>query len=169
MTFKLYFKKITEFFFFAISVIIIYFLSLFVFRLIADNISLKLNISFWNIVILSFSLLCGFVSKYFKRVNDINVKVKYKNKLEAKKLSFLKDTCYIFKTKEFLAELLAAETIIVPLFLIIGIREKTPLLSLILGTAALAIISAALFSLADVAIWLLVHKKWKKIFSAFQY
>ena len=169
MTIKLYFKKITEFFFFAVTVLFIYFLSSFVFNLIADNISLKINISFWNIVILCFSLLCGFVSKYFKRVDDINVKVKYKNKLEVKELSFLKDTCYIFKTKEFLAELLAAETIIVSLFLFIGIREKTPLLSLILGTAALAILSAAIFSLADIAIWLLVHKKWKKIFSALQY
>lgn len=97
-------------------------------------------------------------------------RLRLKNKVNRKKylsvsdskFVFRKDIVLILKSKDYIAEIFTLVTFILPLFLYAGISEKTPFFPLVIGTLLLIIISVVLFSIVDITLWLLVHKKWAK-------
>ena len=94
----------------------------------------------------------------FRLKNSVN-REKYLSVFDGKFI-LKKDIILILKSKDYITEILALLTLDLPLSLYAGIAVKTPFFPLVIGTLLLIIISVVSFSIIDITLWLLVHKRW---------
>lgn len=161
---KLYFKTLLNYVVFAISFFICFILGYFI--LYVFSIVLKFdrgNFVFKGIL----GVVAAIISLLFIyriHVSDIEKRTKYRNDFINEKFSIKKDIVCIIKSKDFIVENLAFETVLIPVFFYSGISGKTPLLPFVVGTILLVLMSAIIFSIIDVLKWLFIHKSWRKVY-----
>lgn len=155
---KLYFKKLLWIIIFLLIYIAVYFIGFNLLYTIANFFEDRNLIG--NIILFGIPFICSIVIIYYLRVSNNKLRTEYLSSLLSDNYSFLKDVIFILKSKSFISEILAFETVLVPLSLSIGISENTPILPLIMGTIILSVGGAILFGIIDLLIWLPVHKTW---------
>lgn len=156
---KLYFKKL----FLALLLFLTTFSALFVSFYLCYIITYSLEIKDLlsrTISIITTSVFNLIFWYRFRLKNSVN-REKYLSVLDGE-FVVKKDIILILKSKDYIAEILALLTLDLPLSLYAGIAEKTPFFPLVIGTLLLIIISVISFSIIDIPLWLLVHKKWAK-------
>ncbi|MBQ0083564.1 MAG: hypothetical protein KBS52_02210 [Clostridiales bacterium] len=101
------------------------------------------------------------------RVNMREKRTAYMNSLQEK--SFTKNVFYVIKSKDYIAEISAAETITVLLalvFCIVATLKNFVFFAFLITFIVFALIGIILigivFSAFDIALWLLVYKNWRK-------
>lgn len=156
---KLYFKKI----FLALLLFLTTFSALFVSFYLCYIITYSLEIK--DLLSRTISIIATLVFNLifwyrFRLKNSVN-REKYLSVFDGKFI-LKKDIILILKSKDYIAEILALLTLDLPLFLYVGIAVKTPFFPLVIGTFLLIIISVVSFSIIDITLWLLVHKRWAK-------
>ena len=113
-----------------------------------------------RIAFICIAAISSLIIAYNLRIKNATVKTKY---ITVHNDSFLKDIIYAFKSKDYIAEILAFETFVIPIFIYAAISEHTPFVPFVIGTIALIVISVFVFSLVDILLWFIVYKKWRKI------
>lgn len=153
--FKLYLKKLLWCIIFLMIFVFIYFLS---FNLLytVSNFFKDKNI-LQQIILFGIPFICSLIFLCYLRINNKKFKTEY---LSTDEHSFLKDIYFILKSKNFICEILAFNTFLIPLFVFIGISENFPLIPFIVGTILLILLSNLPFVIVDLLIWFLICKKW---------
>lgn len=82
-------------------------------------------------IFICFSAMCCFLIAYKIKIQNLEAKNKY---IAIEKHSVFRDIIYTFKSADYIFEVLALQSILVPIFVCVAIVIKTPLLPLILGT-----------------------------------
>lgn len=112
-----------------------------------------------RIIFICIATICCLIIIYHLRSKNIPLQREY---LETQNTSFLTNVVYILKSKHYIAELLALETLYIPICIYAAVSTNTPILPFVFGTLLLIIISTILFSLVDIVIWLIVYKSWER-------
>ena len=155
---KLYFKKLLWIIIFLLIYIAVYFISFNLLYTVANFFKDRNIIG--KIILFGIPFICSMGIIYCLRVNNNKLRTEYLSSLLSDNYSFSKDVIFILKSKSFISEILAFETVSVPLSLSVGISEKIPILPLIIGTILLSVGGAILFGIVDLVIWLSVLKVW---------
>lgn len=150
---KLYFSKLVTLICLILVCFAIYLVGFSIFSVLTNFILIC------RIVFLCIATMCCLIIVYKHRVKNATAKIKY---ITVHNDSFLKDIIYVFKSKDYIAEILAFETLVIPIFIYAAISEHTPFVPFVIGTIALIVISVFVFSLVDISLWLIVYSKWRK-------
>ena len=157
MIIKLYFKKIFSALLLFLTTLSALFVSFYVCYIITHSLEIG-GLLTRTISIIATSVFNLILLYRFRLKNSVN-REKYLSVFDGKFI-FKKDIVLTLKSKDYIAETLALLTLDLPLFLYAGIAIKTPFFPLVIGTLLLIIISVVSFSIIDITLWLLVHKRW---------
>ncbi|MBE6798559.1 MAG: hypothetical protein E7525_02105 [Ruminococcaceae bacterium] len=156
---KLYFKKLLWAVIFVAMIFVIYFVG---FNILFTAANFFKNSTVWNLILFGIPFLGGLIFIFKARVGNRINRTQYMNSLNDIEFSFKKDLIRTVRSKDFITEVLALLTISCPFFCAVGLSENTSIPALILGIVLLTLISVSVFSITDITIWLLVHRKWVK-------
>lgn len=159
-----YFKKLASSLFF----IFIYFLFImgvaFVWTQIAvacrDNLGMPFDKTFNYFMSAILTLLIELIAVYFVRIDSLNAKDVYEETHAPGSYSFKVDFKETLKSKDHILHTAAFNTLMLPLFLLIGMGFKLTGIPLFFGAIAMTIVSILLFSVISTLVWCIVHKNW---------
>lgn len=155
---KLYFKKLL--------IMLFYVGVCFVISLLGSAILLTVANFFQNVLVRSLILIgipaviiLGIVYHYRRENNDL--RRAYQEYCNHEKMTFKKELLYMIKFPDFLAEILAFTTIIIPMTLILCIATNAPWFAEVLAGMIVLCIMEVIFIAIDFALWMIVHHWWK--------
>jgi len=159
-----YFKKLLSCLFF----IIIYFLFIiavaYIWTHIAaackNNLGLIFGKTFNYCISAILTLLIELLAVYFIRIDNLKCKETYESTHTAAIYAFKADFIETLKSKDHILHSAAFNTLMLPLFLLIGMGTKFTAISIVIGAIALTIVSIILFSVISTLLWCIVHKNW---------
>lgn len=162
--FGYYCKKLASSFFF----LIIYFLFImavaFIWVHIASTFKNNLGIVFsktFNYCMSAIlTLLIELLAVYCIRIDNLKVKEAYVAAHTADTYTFKADFTETLKSKEHILHTAAFNTLMLPLFLLIGIGTKATAGLLIISAIFLTLVSITLFAAISTLLWCIVHKNW---------
>ncbi len=155
---KLYFKKL---------LIILLFAGLcFVISLLGSVILLTVANFFQNVFVRSLILIgipavviLGIVYHYRRENKDLARA--YQEYCNHEKMTFKKELLYMIRFPDFLAEILAFATILLPMIIALCIATSEPLWAEMLAGVIVLCIAEAVFFVIDFALWMIVHHWWR--------
>lgn len=103
-------------------------------------------------------ILC--IVYHYRREND-ELKRAYQEYCDHDRITLIKELLFMIKCPDFLMELLAFTTIMVPLVLTLCIASDVPWWVEILAGGIILCIAEAVFLVIDLALWLMVYHWWK--------
>ena len=155
---KLYFKKLLIMLFYAGVC--------FVISLLGSAILLTVANFFQNVLVRSLILIgipaviiLGIVYHYRRENNDL--RRAYREYCNHEIMTFKKELLYMIKFPDFLAEILAFTTIIIPMTLMLCIATNAPWFAEVLAGMIVLCIMEVIFIAIDFALWMIVHHWWK--------
>ncbi|MBR2937555.1 MAG: hypothetical protein IKB80_03555 [Oscillospiraceae bacterium] len=114
--------------------------------------------NYCTIVILT--LLIELVAVYVIRIDNLKIKEAYENTHTKEAYTFQTDFAETLKSKDHILHTAAFNTLMLLLFLLIGMGTKATAIPLVIGAIAMTIVSIILFAVISTLIWCIVHKKW---------
>lgn len=162
--FGTYMKKLASSLFF----VIIYFLFIVAVAYIWTKFSMMCKAKFGLVFGMPFNycmsailtLLIELLAVYVVRIDNLKAKESYK-KIHATGTYFGKiDYIETLTSKEHILHTAAFGTVMLPLFLLIGLGTKAGAVLLVIAAIAATIVSTALFAVTSSFVWCIVHKKW---------
>lgn len=155
-----YLKKLCSSLFF----LVIFFLFLIVVDFLWAQLitALHLNLGLnWNaVIIVIITLLIELLAVYVIRIDSRDSQEEYKRIYKNGSVPFSYDFWNTFTSRDNIIHTIAFNTLLLPFILMIGIGNKFPVISVVLGTVILLLISAVLFSTISTLVWCIVHKQW---------
>ena len=125
-----------------------------------NNLGLVFGKSFNYCIIVILTLLIELLAVYCIRIDNLKCKEAYENTHTAESYAFKADFMETLKSKDHILHTAAFNSLMLPLFLLIGLGTTATTGPLIVSAVALTICSIALFAVISTLLWCIVHKKW---------
>lgn len=156
---KLYFKKLLSMFLSVALLILIYYIG-FSALMTASNFFKALWIRY--VVLFGIPALIILVMVYRRRAENAEIRRCYLTYSAPPKTGVKQEFLYILRLADFLMELAAFATILLPFLVGIGIENQAPWWANILAGIIMFCLFEGGYFLLDWMLWLLVHNKWQR-------
>ena len=106
------------------------------------------------------TLLVELLAVYVVRIDNLKVKESYEEVHAPGTYVFKDDFQNTLRSTEHILHTAAFGTLMLPLFLLIGLGTKAGTALLVIAAIAATIVSTVLFAVISSIVWCIVHKKW---------
>ena len=125
-----------------------------------EQFGLSFGMTFNYIMSAILTLLLELLAVYVVRIDNLKAKEIYEESHAPGVFDFKADFNDTIKSKEHILHTAAFGTLMLPLFLLIGLGTKAGTALLLIGAIAATMVSTALFAAISSLVWCIVHKKW---------
>ena len=125
-----------------------------------SNFGLVLGKTFNYCMIVILTLLIELVAVYVVRIDNLKSKETYENTHTKEAYTFQTDFAETLRSNDHLLHTAAFNTLMLLLFLLIGMGTTATAIPLIISAIALTVVSIVLFTVISTLLWCIVHKKW---------
>ena len=150
---KLYFRKLGKALLYLLFIGLLFILLNGVLATIVNG--LVKSVQFAALLYLLIPVVGASVFTYKKRLSHADERREYLHRLGKEKFSFFTQLGWILRSNEYLAEIAAFFTLLLPV--LVGIMVYT---WQILGAIGVALYYTLFFAVIDLLLWFLVHRKW---------